>query len=122
MPDTSQQENQSSSNQNNSKETAKVMNYLAETANEIMDIVGWLGNKLNSNGSVFKIEDARGCIAEVCMTIPAGGVGEVTVILGQTRKNFPARAKLAMQEFKTGTKVKVADVAISTVYVEKTDL
>lgn len=101
----------------NSKE-AKVVDQLAETANQVLDVIAWLGKKLNSSGNVFRIEDARGATAEVSIPIPRGGIGEITVIVGQTRKNYSAKAVSAEAEYGRGAKVRIADVAISTVYVD----
>jgi hypothetical protein len=97
---------------------AKVVDQLAEAANQVLDVIAWLGKKLNSSGNVFRIEDAKGSPAEVSIPIPRGGIGEVTVIIGQTRKNYSAKAVSPEAEYGRGSKVRIADVAISTVYVD----
>ena len=97
---------------------SKVVDEFANVANQILDVISWLGQKLNSSGNVFRMEDAKGALAEVSTPIPRGGVGEVTVIVGQTRKNYSAKAVRPEEEFNRGTRVRIAEVGVSTMYVE----
>jgi hypothetical protein len=96
----------------------KAGNIFIETLDQVIDTVGALVNRFDTSGSVFKIEDARGARAEVSLSIPADGVGEVTMVLGKMRKSYPARAIRPEQEFKRGTAVRIADVGVSTMFVD----
>lgn len=121
MYDASHDEDNSNSTTNNSAKQAKnsFVDQFAETANNILDLAAWFNSRLNTRGGVFKVEEAKGTLAEVSLSIPAGGTGEVTVIMGQTRKNYPAKALRDGEEFQRGSKVRIADVAVSTMYVER---
>lgn len=114
--------NDDESSQNNKEysktKESKVADQLAETANQVLDVIAWMGKKLNSNGNVFRIEEAVGATAEVIIPVPRGGIGEVTVIIGQTRKSYSAMAVSPEAEFSRGAKVRIADVAVSTVYID----
>ncbi len=103
---------------NNSEGLNKAVDLLAETANHIMDTVSWFAKTLHSSGNVFKIEDARGATAEVSLSIPKGGAGEVCLRLGQTRKHYPAQAANPDEEFRRGAIVRVKDVGVNTMFVE----
>jgi hypothetical protein len=125
MQDTSQNEDSNTSKTDNqsSQETGgharKTIDVIAETVNQFADVLSWVGNRLTSgSNSQCNIEDARGAKAEVSVSIPADGVGEVTVVLGNMRKSYPAKAVRPEQEFRRGTKVRVADVGISTMFVD----
>lgn len=122
MEESTSNTNNSQSNKDNndsSKYLKQAIDVFAETTNHIIDSVSWMANKLQSNGSIFKLEDARGLNAEVSLSIPPGETGEIVVILGQTRKHYPARAVDSSKEFRRGSKVVIKDIAVSTMYVDE---
>lgn len=117
MQDKSHEETDPVSNSSQEPER-RAIDHFADAANQLLDVIGWLGNKLNSSGNVYRIEDALGATAEVSLSIPVGGTGEVTLVIGQSRKSYPAKAFCADLEFARGTKVRIADIAVSTMFVE----
>lgn len=97
---------------------SRAVDFIADTCNHVLDAVTWFSNRLNSSGSVFKINDALGATAEVILSIPCGGTGEVVLVLGKTRKNYPAKASNPELSFERGAKVRIVDIASCTMYVE----
>ena len=97
---------------------SQAVDFIADTCNHIVDAFAWFSGRVNSSGNVFKISDALGASAEVLLSIPVGGTGEVVVVLGKTRKNYPAKALNPEQSFERGAKVRIVDIASCTMYVE----
>ena len=96
----------------------QAVDLLAETTNQVLDTVSWVAGKLHSSGNTFKIAEAKGHTAEVSLSIPPGGTGEIVVVLKDTRKHYPARAVTGEMELKRGSKVIIKDIAVSTMFVE----
>lgn len=109
---------QAQSKVSNEDRVKQAVNILSETTSQLANAVEWMTTQLNVPGNVFKVRDAIGQTAEITLSIPNGGTGELVVILGNTRKYYAAKAKNPGEDFKRGTKVKIADVAVNTMYVE----
>lgn len=75
----------------------------------------------NSENSVaFSIQDTVGKIAEVTVTIPASGYGEVMLRMGAGVTNQIA-ASYEGEEIRTGTKVVTVEVKDGTLFVARLD-
>lgn len=99
----------------------KAVDIFADASNHILSTVGWVAEQLNAPGNVFRLSDAVGQTAEITLSIPAGGTGELVVLLGKTRKYYAAKCKDSLLEVKRGSKVKIVDIAVNTMFVEPTE-
>jgi hypothetical protein len=68
--------------------------------------------------TVPKTEEIIGQVAEVCLPISAGSLGEVTYKVHSTHLNTPARAAQPDQDFQRGAKVMIKDLRDNIAYVE----
>jgi len=88
-------------------------------------VVGFAGYKLimffmgQQASSLVESEDMVGAIGQVSVTIPPGGVGQVSVAVREKRIYPMARAASADISIEQGAQVKVVRSAGNTVYVEK---
>lgn len=96
----------------------KAVDIFADASNHILSTVGWVAEQLNAPGNVFRLSDAVGQTAEITLSIPTGGTGELVVLLGKTRKYYAAKCKDSLLEIKRGSKVKIVDIAVNTMFVE----
>ncbi len=90
----------------------------AAVADSIFETVTSLVQRAETPGNTYRSGDAVGSTAEVAVSIPAGGTGEVLVKLGRGLHNYPARAVRDGETFSRGTKVRIADVGGQTIFVE----
>jgi hypothetical protein len=93
----------------------------AVLADSIFGAVTTIVQRAETPGNTYKSRDAAGTVAEVSVTIPAGGIGEVLVSLGRGLQNYPARAAKPGESFPRGSKVRVTDVGGQTIYVDSLD-
>lgn len=88
-------------------------------------VVGFAGYKLISffmgqqASSIMEAEDLVGAIAQVSVAIPSGGVGQVSVAVGEKRIYPMARAAAADAPIEEGAQVKIVRSLGNVVYVEK---
>lgn len=87
-------------------------------ANDIMDSVHWLVDRMHSPGRDFDRAQLIGVTAEVTIPIRRGQVGEVMVPLGRTLQNYSARSIRPDLDFSKGSRVKIAEVGTSMVFVD----
>jgi len=117
-------QNQNNDNSNNTSSNnqadqfKKAIDVFADASNHILSTVGWVAQQLNAPGNVFRMSDALGQTAEITLSIPAAGTGEIVVLLGKSRRYYAAKSKDPHAEIKRGSKVKIVDIAVSTMYVE----
>lgn len=90
----------------------------AGVADSLLATVAGLVQKAETRGNTYRSADAVGSTAEVSISIPAGGTGEVLLKLGRGLHNYPARAARDGEAFMRGTKVLIADVGEQTIFVE----
>lgn len=90
----------------------------SEIADEMLTTVNTAINRLNQTSRLYAPEDAKGMTAEVTVSIRDNGTGEVMLVLGQSLRNFPARAARAGASFARGEKVVIADVGPNVVYID----
>lgn len=76
--------------------------------------------KNSENSVAFSIQDTVGKIAEVSITIPAVGYGEVLLKIGAGNTNQIA-ASYEGEEIRTGTKVVTVEVKDGTLFVARLD-
>jgi hypothetical protein len=87
-------------------------------ANDLIDSVSWLVNRMNSQGRDFNKEELVGASAEVTIPIQRGQTGEIMVALGRTLQNYPARSFRPESNFRKGDKVRIAEVGASLMFVD----
>lgn len=92
---------------------------LASATERVLDRFQQFTDKFVSTQKPIHIKDAVGREAEVSVTIPANGSGEVILSLGGALRHYPARGKDGRKSFKRGLKVKVVDAASDTMYVDE---
>lgn len=76
---------------------------------QLQNFMGWFSAKLECS-TVESVNDALGSIADVTVTIPKEKFGEIILVVGQTRTNYPAKAYDPDVSIKSGTKVFVVEL------------
>lgn len=95
-----------------------ILKKASQMADEMLNSVNEMVNRLNHTTKLYAPEDAKGLTAEISVSIQKDGTGEVMVVLGQSLRNFPARSAKTGFSFHRGQKVRIADVGPNVVYVE----
>lgn len=103
---------------NRTSASSKAVDFVADTVSRAIELAAYMHEHLNSTGNSYKLEDALGMVAEISLSIPKGGSGELRMIIGKTIKHFPAQAAEEGREFKRGERVRIASVGVNTMYVE----
>ncbi len=86
----------------------------------VQKLMDWVISKLDT-GTCDTVSDAIGMIAEVSVSIPSNGTGEVVLVLGQCRRNYPARAFDSYAELRRGSKVVIVENEGKIFFVESFD-
>ncbi|MBX9692908.1 MAG: hypothetical protein K2Z81_11035 [Cyanobacteria bacterium] len=86
----------------------------------VQNLMDWMISKLDT-GSCDTVSDALGMVAEVSVSIPKNGTGEVVLVLRQSRRNYPARAIDSNAELRRGTKVLIVESKGKVFFVEAYD-
>ena len=94
----------------------------SELADDMLNTVSWVVNRLNTTTKLYKPEEAKGVMAEVTVSVKANGTGEVVVVLGQSVRNFPARSAKSGLDFERGDKVRISDAGPNVVYIESCEV
>lgn len=88
---------------------------------QVQNLMSWIVAALDTCGS-STLEEAIGTIGEVSVSIPCGKTGEVVFVLGQKKRNYPARSSASTaSDLKRGTRVVVTDIDNNIVFVERYD-
>ena len=88
-------------------------------ADDFFSLIDRTAKKLESPGRETNRDNVLGRIGEVSVAIEPGKVGEVAVILSGCLHTYPARAIRPNEQFRKGSKVRIADVGSNLVYVER---
>lgn len=96
-----------------------ILKKAAEFADGMLDLISWMGNRMESKKKLATPEDVIGLNAEVTIPIKKGQTGEVIVVHENTRLTYGARGTDSDAEFHKGEIAVVSRVASSLVYVEK---
>lgn len=98
-----------------------ILKKAAEFADGMLDLISWMGNRMESKKKLATPEDVIGQNAEVTIPIKKGQTGEIIVVFENTRLTYGARGINSEQEFHKGEIAVVERVASSLVYVRKRD-
>lgn len=96
-----------------------ILKKAAEFADGMLDLISWMGNRMESKKKLATPEDVIGQNAEVTIPIKKGQTGEIVVVFENTRLTYGARGSDSQQEFHKGETAIVDRVASSLVYVRK---
>lgn len=96
-----------------------ILKKAAEFADGMLDLISWVGNRVESKKRLATAEDVIGQNAEITIPIKKGQTGEVIVVFENTRLTYGARGADTEAEFHKGEIALVQRVAGSLVYVEK---
>jgi hypothetical protein len=96
-----------------------ILKKAAEFADGMLDLISWMGNRMESKRKLASPDDIIGLQAEVTIPIKKGQTGEVIVVVEGGRLNYGARGSDSEQEFHKGEVVVVSRSVSSLVYVEK---
>jgi len=96
-----------------------ILKKAAEFADGMLDLISWVGNRVESKKRLATAEDVIGQNAEITIPIKKGQTGEVIVVFENTRLTYGARGADTEAEFHKGEIAVVQRVAGSLVYVEK---
>jgi hypothetical protein len=98
---------------------AKSAKTMSSATERIIDVVQQFADKFTVTSPKICIQDCVGKEAEVSVSVPPNGTGEVIITIGGAHRQYSARGKDGRKTFKRGTKVRVVDVGTSTVYVDE---
>lgn len=87
---------------------------------QMQKLLGLLAGKLESS-ALLSMEDAIGSLGEISVSIPEGRTGEVVFVLGQSKRNYSAKALDCETKIQRGTKVLIVDIEDNVVFVEPFD-
>lgn len=76
---------------------------------QLQNFMGWFSAKLECS-TVESVDDNLGSTGEVTITIPQGKFGEITLVVGLTKTNYPAKAYDPDLTIKKGTQVFVVEL------------
>jgi hypothetical protein len=76
---------------------------------QLQNFMGWFSAKLECS-TVESVQDALGSVGEVTVTIPEGKFGEITLVVGLTRSNYPAKAFDPAVSIKKRTQIFVVEL------------
>ena len=102
----------------NNKQAKSVIDTFLQATDELIDGLNQFSDRLSTKGNLFHLKDAIGKDAEVSVSIPPQGMGEVIVSMGRGLQNYPARCIASKHTYKRGAKVRIVDVANATMLVE----
>ena len=102
----------------NNKQAKGVLDVFLQATDEFIDGLNQFSDRLSTKGNLFHLKDAIGKDAEVSVSIPADGMGEVIVSMGRGLQNYPAKCMKSKHTYKRGAKVRIVDVANATMLVE----
>jgi hypothetical protein len=96
-----------------------ILKKAAEFADGMLDLISWMGNRMESKRKLASPDDIIGSQAEVTIPIKKGQTGEIIVVVEGGRLNYGARGSDPEQEFHKGEVVVISRSVSSIVYVEK---
>ena len=100
---------------------ARSAHTMSSATERIIDAVQQFADKFTVTTTKVCIQDCVGKDAEVSVTVPPNGTGEVIITLAGSHRQYSARGKDGRKTFKRGTKVRVVDAGTSTVYIDDDD-
>ena len=108
------EENESSANER----FRKGNNFGRSLFKQVQDTASWVDKQLQAPGIRFTIKDSLGAEAEVSVSIPKGGIGEIIFSAGGSLQHHPAQCRHGQKSFRRGAKVKIVDVGPTVLYID----
>ena len=85
---------------------------------KVSDTAQWVDQQLSSPDHNFSMDDCIGLQAEVTVSVPVGGMGEVIFSAGGSTQHQPAKARDKRKSFKRGERVQVVEAAHNVLYID----